>query len=86
MSMSDPIADMLTRVRNGQAAGKAAVVMPASKQKAAVAKVLKDEGYIKDFSATEADGKPALEIVLKYFQGAPVIEYVKPAPSVSPSL
>ena len=77
MSMSDPIADMLTRVRNGQAAGKAAVSMPASKQKAAVAQVLKDEGYIKDFSATEVDGKPAIEITLKYYQGSPVIEYVK---------
>jgi small subunit ribosomal protein S8 len=77
MSMSDPIADMLTRVRNGQAAGKAAVTMPASKQKAAVAQVLRDEGYIKDFSATEADGKPAIEIVLKYFQGSPVIEYLQ---------
>jgi len=77
MSMSDPISDMLTRVRNGQSAGKAAVTMPASKQKAAVAQVLKDEGYIKDFSATEAGGKPAIEITLKYFQGSPVIEYVK---------
>jgi len=77
MSMSDPIADMLTRVRNGQAAGKAAVTMPASKQKAAVAQVLRDEGYIKDFSATEVDGKPTIEITLKYFQGSPVIEYVK---------
>jgi small subunit ribosomal protein S8 len=77
MSMSDPIADMLTRVRNGQTAGKAAVRMPASKQKTAVAQVLKDEGYINDFSATELDGKPAIEITLKYFQGSPVIEYVK---------
>ena len=77
MSMSDPISDMLTRVRNGQDAGKAAVTMPASKQKAAIAQVLKDEGYIKDFNATEVDGKAALEITLKYFQGAPVIEYLK---------
>ena len=77
MSMSDPIADMLTRVRNGQSAGKAAVVMPASKQKSAVAQVLKDEGYIKDFGDSEVDGKPAIEITLKYFQGSPVIEYVK---------
>ena len=77
MSMSDPISDMLTRVRNGQAAGKAAVTMPASKQKAAVAQVLKDEGYITDFGTTEVDGKPAIEITLKYFQGTPVIEYVK---------
>ena len=67
MSMSDPIADMLTRIRNGQAAGKAAVRMPASKQKAAIAQVLKDEGYILDFGAAE----------LKYFQGKPVIDFVK---------
>jgi small subunit ribosomal protein S8 len=77
MSMSDPIADMLTRIRNGQAAGKATVHMPASKQKTAVAQVLKDEGYITDFGAKDVDGKPALEITLKYFQGAPVIDYVK---------
>jgi small subunit ribosomal protein S8 len=75
--MSDPIADMLTRIRNGQAAGKAAVRMPASKQKMAIAQVLKDEGYITDFSKTELDGKPAIEVALKYFQGAPVIDYVK---------
>ncbi len=77
MSMSDPIADMLTRIRNGQTAGKASVRMPASKQKAAVAQVLKDEGYIKDFAAAELDGKAAIDITLKYFQGSPVIEYVK---------
>ena len=77
MSMSDPIADMLTRIRNGQTAGKASVRMPASKQKAAVAQVLKDEGYIKDFSAAELNGTPAIDITLKYFQGSPVIEYVK---------
>lgn len=77
MSMSDPIADMLTRIRNGQAAGKAAVRMPASKQKRAIAQVLKDEGYILDFGSTEQDGKPALEVKLKYFQGKPVIEHVK---------
>ncbi|WP_078121418.1 30S ribosomal protein S8 [Thiosocius teredinicola] len=77
MSMSDPIADMLTRIRNGQAAGKTTVRMPASKQKAAVAKVLKDEGYIIDFGSAELSGKPALEITLKYFQGEPVIDYIK---------
>ena len=77
MSMSDPIADMLTRIRNGQTAGKASVRMPASKQKAAVAQVLKDEVYIKDFAAAELNGKPAIDITLKYFQGSPVIEYVK---------
>lgn len=77
MSMSDPIADMLTRIRNGQSAGKTAVHMPASKQKTAIAQVLKDEGYIRDFAAVEVDGKPALEVTLKYFQGDPVIDYVK---------
>ncbi|MCB1774368.1 MAG: 30S ribosomal protein S8 [Gammaproteobacteria bacterium] len=77
MSMSDPIADMLTRIRNGQSAGKASVRMPASKQKMAVAQVLKDEGYILDFGSSELDGKPAIEISLKYFQGAPVIDYIK---------
>lgn len=77
MSMSDPIADMLTRIRNGQTAGKATVRMPASKQKTAVAQVLKDEGYINDFGSTELDGKPTLEISLKYFRGEPVIEFVK---------
>lgn len=77
MSMSDPIADMLTRIRNGQTAGKATVRMPASKQKKAVAQVLKDEGYITDFAPAELDGKPAIEITLKYFQGEPVIDYVK---------
>lgn len=77
MSMSDPIADMLTRIRNGQTAGKASVRMPASKQKTAVAQVLKDKGYIKDFGAVDLDGKPGLEVSLKYFQGEPVIEFVK---------
>ncbi len=77
MSMSDPIADMLTRIRNGQVAGKISVRMPASKQKAAVAQVLKDEGYIKDFATAELNGKPAIDVTLKYFQGSPVIEYVK---------
>ncbi|MCB1722697.1 MAG: 30S ribosomal protein S8 [Chromatiaceae bacterium] len=77
MSMSDPIADMLTRIRNGQTAGKATVRMPASKQKSAVAQVLKDEGYINDFANTEADGKPTLEVTLKYFRGEPVIDMVK---------
>jgi small subunit ribosomal protein S8 len=75
--MSDPIADMLTRIRNGQAANKPSVQMPASKKKLAIAKVLKDEGYIIDYQQVEVDGKPVLEIQLKYFQGRPVIEYVK---------
>jgi len=77
MSMSDPIADMLTRIRNGQVANKSSVRMPASKKKLAIAKVLKDEGYIVDFADVDLDGKPGLEIVLKYFQGEPVIDFVK---------
>jgi len=76
MSMSDPIADMLTRIRNGQAARKVAVSMPSSKLKQAVAQVLKDEGYVGDFKVTDTDGKPALEIQLKYFEGKPVIEQI----------
>jgi small subunit ribosomal protein S8 len=77
MSMSDPIADMLTRIRNGQTANKSSVRMPASKKKLAIAKVLKDEGYIADFSEVDFNDKPGLEVVLKYFQGEPVIEFVK---------
>ncbi len=77
MSMSDPIADMLTRIRNGQAAGKVSVTLPASKKKLAIANVLKDEGYIADVSTSDVDGKPVMEITLKYFQGQPVIEMVK---------
>jgi small subunit ribosomal protein S8 len=74
MSMTDPIADLLTRIRNGQSSGKPEVKMPASKVKLAIAKVLKDEGYIEDFSSTDLDGKPTLAIQLKYFQGRPVID------------
>jgi small subunit ribosomal protein S8 len=77
MSMSDPVADMLTRIRNGQSAGKQSVSMPASKLKAAIAQVLKDEGYIADFAASEREGKALLEVTLKYFQGRPVIEMVR---------
>lgn len=77
MSMSDPIADMLTRIRNGQHAEKAQVSMPASKQKVAIAKVLKDEGYILDYSVADENGKPTLTITLKYFEGRPVIEKVR---------
>lgn len=73
MSMSDPLADMLTRIRNGQAAGKVRVTMPLSKQKLAVAKVLLDEGYIRDAFEEEIAGKPQLTVVLKYFEGRPVI-------------
>ena len=76
MSMSDPIADMLTRIRNGQSASKSEVVMPASKVKMSIAKVLKDEGYIKDYSITE-DIKAEMTVSLKYFEGRPVIESIK---------
>lgn len=74
MSMSDPIADLLTRIRNAQAVDKASVVMPSSKLKVAIAKVLKDEGYVEDYAVTEAGGKAELKIVLKYYSGRPVIE------------
>jgi len=73
MSMQDPLSDMLTRIRNAQMAGKTGVEMPGSKLKAAVAKVLKDEGYIADFNASNDTGKPRLAIELKYYQGKPVI-------------
>jgi small subunit ribosomal protein S8 len=75
--MSDPVADMLTRIRNGQSAGKQSVVMPASKLKSAIANLLKEEGYVADVASAEIDGKPAMEVTLKYFQGAPVIEMIK---------
>jgi small subunit ribosomal protein S8 len=71
--MTDPIADMLTRIRNGQQAEKAAVTMPASRLKRAVAQVLKDEGYIIGFAEHSVDGKPVIEITLKYHDGEPVI-------------
>jgi small subunit ribosomal protein S8 len=77
MSMSDPIADMLTRIRNGQAVGKVAVKLPASRQKSAIAQLLKDEGYITGYSVAEESGKGVLTIELKYFQGKPVIELIK---------
>ncbi|QFU77012.1 30S ribosomal protein S8 [Halioglobus maricola] len=73
MSMQDPLSDMLTRIRNAQMAGKTGVEMPGSKLKAAVANVLKEEGYIADFNATTDSGKPRLAIELKYYQGKPVI-------------
>ena len=77
MSMTDPIADMLTRIRNGQKARKVSVSMPSSTAKVAVAKVLKDEGYITDYS-TETEGvKSELSVELKYFEGTPVIENVQ---------
>ena len=76
MSMQDPIADMLTRIRNGQAAGKVAVSMPSSKQKVAIAKLLKEEGYIADYKVS-GDVKAELEVELKYFQGKPVVELIQ---------
>lgn len=77
MSMSDPIADMLTRIRNGQARGKVTIVMPASRQKQAIAELLKEEGYIAEASVMEAVPQAQLEIKLKYYRGRPVIEYLK---------
>ncbi len=74
--MSDPIADMLTRVRNAQAASKVDVTMPSSRLKLAIAKVLKEEGYITDFSADDA-AKPSLTVTLKYYEGRPVIDELK---------
>ncbi len=76
MSMTDPIADLFTRVRNAQAMGKPAVRMPSSKLKLAIANLLKNEGYVLDAQATAVDGKPVLEIKLKYFDGQPAIEKI----------
>lgn len=75
--MTDPIADMLTRIRNGQSAGKVDVSMPSSSAKAAIAKVMKDEGYITDYSVGKEEKKPVLTVTLKYFQGRPVIDHMK---------
>ena len=77
MSMSDPIADMLTRIRNAQMVDKAAVTMPSSKIKVAIAQVLKDEGYIDGFAVKTNEGKSQLEIALKYYAGRPVIERIE---------
>jgi len=77
MSMSDPIADMLTRIRNAQSVNKLSVSMPASKLKGAIANVLKDEGYIDDFAVAANEGKPVLNISLKYYAGRPVIEKIE---------
>ena len=78
MSMSDPIADMLTRIRNAQGVEKATVTMPSSKLKAAIAQVLRDEGYITDFAVTQiAPSKAELTITLKYFEGRPVIDRIE---------
>jgi small subunit ribosomal protein S8 len=75
--MSDPIADMLTRIRNAQAAEKSRVVMPSSKLKVAIASVLKEEGYVEDFAVREVDGKSSLDIALKYYAGRPVIGQIE---------
>jgi small subunit ribosomal protein S8 len=77
MSMSDPIADMLTRIRNAQRAEKGSVVVPSSKVKIAIAQVLKDEGYIDEFAVRDNAGKAFLEIGLKYYAGKPVIERIE---------
>lgn len=76
MSMHDPISDMLTRIRNAQHANKAVVAMPSSKLKKAIAQVLKEEGYVEDYTIS-ADAKPVLEIQLKYYSGKPVIDQIK---------
>jgi len=75
--MTDPIADMLTRIRNGQRAGKMAVSMPASKLKQSIAGVLKDEGYVADFEVSDEAGKPVMSVELKYYEGQPVIDMLK---------
>ncbi len=77
MSMSDPIADMLTRIRNAQAVEKQFVSMPSSKVKVAIAQVLKDEGYIENFSVNGGASKPILDLQLKYYAGRPVIERIE---------
>ncbi len=77
MSMSDPIADMLTRIRNAQLVQKAAVLMPSSKVKVAIAQVLQDEGYIDGFKVKVDGAKSVLEVVLKYYAGKPVIERIE---------
>jgi small subunit ribosomal protein S8 len=77
MSMSDPIADMLTRIRNAQMVEKVSVTMPSSKIKVAIAQVLKDEGYVEGFVVRNETGKAELEIALKYYAGRPVIERIE---------
>ncbi len=76
MSMTDPIADMLTRIRNGQASNKTEVAIPSSKLKTAIAEVLRKEGYISNYSTSGKGGKNILSIELKYFEGKPVIESI----------
>ena len=77
MSMTDPIADMFTRIRNAQATGKRAVRMPSSRVKLAIANLLKDEGYVSEFQVQAHEGKPVLEIVLKYYEGKPVVARIE---------
>ena len=77
MSMTDPISDLLTRIRNAQAVEKASVKIPASKVKRSILKVLKDEGYIEDFAEQTVEGKPMLQVRLKYYAGRPVIERIE---------
>lgn len=77
MSMTDPIADMLTRIRNGQSAVKKSIKLPSSKLKESIAKVLKEEGYILDFSTETSGSHTQMSIELKYYKGSPVIENIK---------
>ncbi|NTV94269.1 MAG: 30S ribosomal protein S8 [Thiobacillus sp.] len=77
MSMSDPISDMLTRIRNAQQSEKVSVAMPSSKLKKAIAQVLKDEGYIEDYAVRSVGGLPEMEVALKYYAGRPVIEKIE---------
>lgn len=77
MSMTDPIADLLTRLRNGQTASKAEVSMPSSKVKVEIAKVLQEEGYVESHAVSDVEGKPTLTIKLRYYQGKPVIDKIK---------
>lgn len=79
MTMQDPIADMLTRIRNGQLTGRTEVRMPSSKMKCSIAKVLKEEGYIADYRSETVDGKQQLTVALKYHGGKPVIEKIRRA-------
>jgi small subunit ribosomal protein S8 len=79
MSMTDPIADMLTRIRNGQASEKSQVSMPSSKLKTSIAEVLKGEGYIVDYKVSDKDGKPVMTVDLKYYEGKPVIASIQRA-------
>lgn len=77
MSLQDPVADMLTRIRNGQRAGKVVVTVPSSSEKVAIAQVLKDEGYIKDLATEETTRKAQLSIILRYHNGQPVIDRIE---------